>query len=243
MRNAVYILILFVSTQLFAQVGDIKQASSTNTRADFGRGSGGGSCFVDIGLYMLTGGIRYHKDLMQNKEEVFQMVSINAKANIGSMPGYNTMFIPQIRGNWGLFSTDIRNFFIFEQDANASDSYSTLDWQIIQLNLVQIKDFNLRIGTGISYERFSEKVYNENSLAMDGFLNNNKYTIGGEIRYAHDYFTRNIYRMEGNIAAGIRFLEMKNQKAYFNMGLLYQNYFLQVNNWGIKGGIDFYFHK
>lgn len=243
MKHWLLILAFLSSIQLFAQVGDIKQASSSNSRTDFGRSGGGGSCFVDIGLYMLTGGIRYHKDLLQNKNEVFQMVSINTKANIGGMPGYNAMFIPQIRGNWGLFSTDIRNFFIFEQDANASDVYSTLDWQIIQLNLVQIKDFNFRIGTGISYERFSGKFYNENSLAMDGFLNNNKYTLGGELRYAHDYFTRNIYRVEGNVAAGIRFLEMKNQKAYFNMGLMYQNYFLKVNNWGIKGGIDFYFHK
>ena len=245
MKKLLTIAFILASLVSIAQVGDIKKASDSNAgqELNFRRGGGGSSgCLWNLGFYMVTGGIKYHNELLSQRKDNFRMVSLNLKGIGGGMPGRNLLFMPQVRANWGLLSSDFRYFYLTESTLNGIDTYTTFDWQALQLNLIQTPNFNMRVGTGIIYEQRNEKLYNEHSLAFDGFLKDTKYTIGGEIRYAQDYNTYNMVRFETNISVGMKILDIKHQKAYIKAGALFQNYFGVVNNFGLKGGIDFYLY-
>ncbi len=53
-----------------------------------------------------------------------------------------------IRGNYGLFSTQLRRFNVND----VSGSFTTLDWQIIQLNLINTDRVRWILGAGFSHE-------------------------------------------------------------------------------------------
>ena len=53
-----------------------------------------------------------------------------------------------IRGNYGLFSTQIRRFSL----SDVSGSFNTIDWQVVQLNLINTQKVRWILGGGFSHE-------------------------------------------------------------------------------------------
>ena len=53
-----------------------------------------------------------------------------------------------IRGNYGLFSTQIRRFNLND----VSGSFNTIDWQVVQLNLINLEKVRWILGAGFSHE-------------------------------------------------------------------------------------------
>lgn len=243
MKKILIIGLLLAVVTSYGQVGDIKIAGGGSGCSGGGCGGGdfsgcgdaGGACFWNIGAFIVNGGLMHHSELMSHRHEVFRTLSIHAKLAGGTLPGKNILIMPEVRGNWGLFSTDLR----LSQLSEPNESYTTFDWQILQLNFVQTRDINFRVGSGFMSDIQNKKYYYEHSIGLDGFIADNKYTLGCELRYAHDYSPA---RLDMHISGGVRLKEMPHQKIYFTGGAYYQNYFSVVDNWGIKGAIEIYIH-
>ena len=76
-----------------------------------------------------------------------------------------TLIQPNIRGNWGLFSTQLRYNRIFDE----TGVLSTWDWQIIQFNFINNDAIKLVFGMGISHEIEVDQTHFEGSVSLTVF--------------------------------------------------------------------------
>ncbi|MBC8147153.1 MAG: hypothetical protein H8E98_04135 [Bacteroidetes bacterium] len=241
-----------LSQSLNAQVGDIKGASG-NSKGGFlsdGATSGDpmlGLCcndlFIDLFFDVIVfGGLELHRLYMDKQYDIPRITSIEFMPQFAFHPPSTYFMIPRIRGNWGLFSTDFRYNFMLETSLlNGADIYKTIDWQIIELNLVVTENVNFRIGTGFMYEDFSRTYFNENTAALDFYTKDDALKIGGEFRYAFDYENNVVPRTEGSLNLDYRIFNFNALSGYVNIGCLYQNYYNEVDLWSLKGGLSFKF--
>lgn len=130
------------------------------------------------------------KDSINNR-----ITSLQITADVGVVPNNYQIVMPRIRGNLGVFSTELRVFDLIEKRLQGDDHYATFDWQILIFNLASVKNFNLSIGTGFMQETYSSLYFNEWSATMDIYLNNN-WRINLEGRTANDYETITNIRKE-----------------------------------------------
>jgi hypothetical protein len=261
------ICILFLSVflnNLHAQVDKIKEESDKNKNEseNLGGGTGendggsnGGSpcmescgeaCFSGVTAFCfdlaISGMIDLHKSYLKEKDDIPLVTSFDFIPQFGYHPPSSMVAMPRIRGNWGLFSTDARFTSLIEITSNGTDFYNTIDWQILQLNVLVTKPVILRIGSGLMYEIYSKKTFSEHSLGLDIFLEDFKYRINNEFRITPDYTTGNIPRIEGSTTFNYAVLQSDNIDAYVLLGVLYQNYYLYVPVWSCLGGMAFNFH-
>lgn len=105
--------------------------------------------FAGLARPMVNGLIYAQQSQLSNLDQEPWRTGIEFKLLGGLNWGSSTSFNSQhIRGNYGLFSTAIRRF-----DFNdVSGSFTTIDWQILQLNLINLDEVRWIIGSGISHE-------------------------------------------------------------------------------------------
>ncbi|MCF8296288.1 MAG: hypothetical protein K9J13_01980 [Saprospiraceae bacterium] len=253
MKRLTYILLFsfyLLSQSLNAQVGDIKGAAG-NSKGGFlsdGATSGDpilGLCcndlFIDLFFDIIVfGGIELHKHYMDQQYDIPRVKSIEFMPQFAFNPPSTYSMLPRIRGNLGLFSTDIRyNFMLETSSINGADLYKTVDWQIIELNLVLTEAVNIRVGTGFMYEDFTDSYFNEHTGAVDFYLNDNALIIGSELRYAIEYESGFVPRTEGSLNLNYRIFNFNNLAGYANLGCLYQDYYHKVDVWSVQGGLNF----
>ncbi len=136
---------IFSSLSTVSQVRDVQNRASSNQSknsasyqsssnsdnvSDYSIGDGFIVDFIFEGIGILQG------DVLSRKQEDPWLVSIEMYLSGAYFLEYNNIaLIQSARLNWGMFSTDLRYFKMQDQ----TGLYETLDWQVLQINLVNQK--------------------------------------------------------------------------------------------------------
>ena len=229
-----FFLTLFIASlgfQSYGQVGDVSKGSRSNkekTRSsksgDGGsrRGGGGASVFFffEIFDFIHLIGDGQRQQLERRFDEPYR-VSLEAGLHGGYSNDDGTyIFLPSIRGNWGLISTHLRS----NRMQDRTGQFQTLDWQVIQLNLVNLPKFTLRTGTGFSYVQDIDDTYHESTVEFEAHFRERTINPALGFRWSNDYSTNEVPRLEIN--PKIDYQLMQNGKLRVNVmaGYLYQRY-------------------
>lgn len=224
----VILFTLVVSSQGMAQVGDVNKGSRSNkerTRkdsdGDFGRGGGGGVfLFLEIFDVISLIGKGQKEQLSRRFDERYR-VSLEAGLHGGYYNDEGTfIFLPSFRGNWGLLSTHLRS----NRMQDRTGQFQTLDWQVIQFNLVNIPEFTLRTGTGFSHVQDIDDTYHESTVELIGHINNRKINPGLGFRWSNDYQTNEVPRLEVNLNSDFQILQSGKFRVNAMGGYLFQRY-------------------
>lgn len=223
---------------LSAQVDDIKRESSNRTSKSSSESSSSSNISGDgvIAFFELTfrgiGAIAAWQQYTLDKRITNpSLVSFEVMLQVASQPSSYYIVNPRVRGNWGLFSTDFRFNYLIEEDFDGAKHIRTDDWQILELNVVTTKNITGRIGGGILHEDFSGgKTFSEWTAALIVLGNSQK--IGGmmEFRWSEP-------RKEASAQVQYKLFSAKSIQAYATGGVVFQQYYENINVWGVQGGL------
>lgn len=236
------ILLAFVLTvRSWAQVGEIKSASSSNSRSG-GGGERGGSSSAIGGYYFINlignGFIQWQQYKLTKKEINPSIVSVEAMLQAAVQPSSYYIFNPRIRGNWGLISTDFRLNYLLQEDINGYQDLTTYDWQVVELNVVTTRNVIGRVGIGFMYEDFGEhKSFSETTAGLHIYSNKRIIIGGAEYRYAGDFQTGAVPRREFSAFVERQVLQRGRFHSYVTIGGVYQRYYNTISVWGIQTGL------
>lgn len=150
--------------------------------------------------------------------------------------------LPEVRAGYWIFSTNLRYNTLVEPGVNFLSSYRTVDWQILQLQAITSRNFNMRFGFGLLNERYSGNTFPEMAFEVKGMFLNGRVGIPGEVRYSWDSETKNPVRGELGIGGEYRLLEFFHADLYASAGYLYQQYYGSVNLNAFQVGLRFVFY-
>ncbi len=245
MRWLIPIFIVLSTSSVWAQVGDIKKESSSNSKSggggSEGRGDGsGGGFFIDIFVNSLSEIGVWQQYKLNKRSENEYIVSLDIMAQAAVQPSRYYLMNPRIRGNWGLFSTDFRINYLLEEKLSGNGDLTTIDWQILQLNLVTTRHVIGRIGGGFMKENFGGRESFFESTYGVFFQSGQKY-FGAmlEYRLAQDFTTGAIPRREVGMHFEYRLASRGYWNTYLTLGGVYQQYYESVSVWGIQAGLAF----
>ncbi|MCS7074827.1 MAG: hypothetical protein NZ108_10210, partial [Bacteroidia bacterium] len=195
----------------------------------------GSYCFEFIFLKLFGD---YHNEILKKESQNARISSLE----IWGLGGYNAkdayyQGIPRIRGNWGFYSTDFRAYWTLEQRLNFLDTYKTFDWQVLVLNLIASKQFNLRWGNGFMLESYSinntdalgnpapgvrrlTKLQYEVTLQGELFLQEDKIRVAAEGRYAPPIEQRYTPRVEASAQLAYRLFQSNRFSFYLTAGAM-----------------------
>ena len=245
MKFTLSVFLVLQITFASAQVNDIKNSSSQNAsnRGGGERGgvsSGGGAFFAQVFIQSLQGIAIWQQYKLDKRSKNEYIVSLDIIGQAAIQPSRYYLMNPRIRGNWGLFSTDFRINYLLQETATGTESLSSIDWQILQLNLVTTRNVIGRIGGGFMKENFGGNLsFFESTYGV--FIQSTNKKLGGTLEYrlAQDFTTGAIPRRE----VGAQFEYRLSTKGYWNtyltLGGVYQRYYESINVWGIQAGIAF----
>jgi hypothetical protein len=228
-------LVLLVPLSTFAQVDQIKSASSHHSSGGgSSRNDGsGGSAFMGNFIFnmIFSEVIPAQKRKLQQKADIPNIVSLDVIAQTAVQPSNYYVINPRIRANWGLFSTDIRMNYLLEEGIDGIKYFRTTDWQIVELNLVTTKDVVFRVGGGTLVENFEAKnSYPEWTAAFQYHPRGAKW--GGVSEYRGSEV-----RKEGSAFAQYKIFERGYLHTYLTAGAVYQRYYQSITTWGLQGGL------
>jgi hypothetical protein len=233
------VVMLFVVTTLsiqngYAQVGEIKSASSGKSSDSGSSGSSGGSFMVDFFFqFMLGNMIQWQRASLDQRHDIPGTVSLEVMLQTAIQPSSYYIVHPRIRGNWGIFSTDYRMNFIVEETFDGIEYLQTNEWQVLQLNVINTRDFGLRIGGGFLQERFNDQnYYPEVTGAIHVRPSGKKLSGLAEYRNADA-------RAEVNGHLRYSIFNRSHVRGFVTAGAVFQRYYQAVNVWGLQGGVAF----
>lgn len=244
MRCLIPLFCLFMATTSLAQVGDIKNASSSNSKSGGGGGdrrsggSGGGGFFVDIFINTLSEIGVWQQYKLDKRSQNEYIVSLDVIAQAAIQPSRYYLMNPRIRGNWGLFSTDFRINYLLEEKITGNEDLSSIDWQILQLNLVTTRHVIGRIGGGFMKETFGgRESFFESTYGV--FFQSGQKHLGANLEYrlAQDFTTGIIPRRELGAHFEYRLASRGYWNTYLTIGGVYQQYYESISVWGIQAGL------
>jgi hypothetical protein len=256
-KIVIIFLTILSSYQVKSQISDIKglaggaaDALSGCSGSDVSAGCDAFNCFWNGGLYFVEFLIDHGKEIMdmrvQNPTLLSLDVDVNAAYSMHFSPDSGQYYrylnyLPHIRGNLGIFSTDFRFNMLTEYDADIPDSYKS--WELLfMLNFVPVYNFKISLGTGVFNELYTEKYYNEHYLNLQFGLFENKDVLDMDTRIAVDYSNSQVPFLEVGIRYKIRIMNMQHVYSYLSVGGLYQNYYGQHDIFGLSAGISFNMH-
>lgn len=182
MYRVILLLLIFLLSSFcaFSQVREIKKRSNSNkqstssSESSSSGSSGGGLLDVLIGD-LIFGIIKLPfkaafqaQNIQADKFSTDPWrVSFEGQAKMGVDFRENTMLInPVVRGNYGLFSTQIR----YNSISDVSGGFGTIDWQILQMNFVNNEYVRFIAGFGVSNEVNQNQSYPEVLLELSGYF-------------------------------------------------------------------------
>lgn len=225
---------VLISGHGYAQVDQIKSASSSHASSGFreGAGSSVGWFFADLFLQVaVSGAIEWQKYTLENRYQNPSVVSVELMLQAAVQPSQYYVLNPRLRANWGIFSTDFRQNYLLEESIDGIKHLRTDEWQILELNVVSNRNFILRMGGGFIHEGFNEGAdYAEWTTALTGFSNNRKY--GGMTE-----FRTSTPRNEWSAQFHYRVLERGRFQGYVTAGGVFQRYYSSVSVWGLQTGL------
>ena len=171
------------------------------------------------------------------KDKKIYILSADLGMQLGFLPNQYLVYLPQIHGQAGVFSTDFRVYHNQEYRFQETDSYTTWDWQILQFNFVSTPTVNFKAGSGFMFNNIEGTTYgfNEHSTAINIYpLNRLRLNIEG--RLAVDYQTSTFVRQE--IHTKVMYQLNQSEKFKWNLviGGLYAKYYEVVDVWTISLG-------
>jgi hypothetical protein len=238
------IVLMLACSAATAQVGNVKDASSSNRSRGFegvGRsGSLGVGTFYMFANVTVRGFAVWQSHVLQHKGEVPNVFSLEVFGQAAIQPSTYYIFNPRIRGNWGIFLTDFRMNYMVEEKIGAPEDLRTDDWQIVGLNLVNTRNVTLRLSTGIMREVFGEgAVFSETVFGLNIMSDNQSIGGMGEFRWVKDRFTINSPRIEASIGIQKKLFDHNHIHMFATGGAVFQRYYNEINVWGIQGGFAF----
>lgn len=233
-----------LATNVLAQVDAIKgsSAASSRTRSSYGeRGSRSSGMFAYVFIDLIGSGIvEWQRYKLDKKQVNPSIISLEVLMQAATQPSSYYVFNPRIRGTWGLFSTDYRINYLVEEDINGYKDLTTLDWQILQLNIITTRNVIGRVGFGLMAENFGDyRSFGEGTVALQFYSNNRIWNGTIEYRNASDWENFVTPRREFNAYVERQFFEKGRAHAYLTMGGMYQRYYESIDVWGIQGGVVF----
>ena len=185
----------------FAQVRDVKSrasdyksnksSSSSESSYSYSSGGGDGNFFVALFSDVLFGSIingfsaAQHAQLNNADVEDWRTsleVGVSGGLDFGEVEFFDRQMI---RGNWGLFSTQLRRFNVND----VSGAFTTIDWQIVQFNLINLEKVRWVFGLGISHETQVDQTHFE--WASEFYVTiKNKFTPFVTYRQSEDGYPR-----------------------------------------------------
>lgn len=244
-------LALLCLSNVYAQVDEIKSASSSSRSGKSGSGdsggyeydedsAGGAGVFFD---FLFGGLIRSHGEkLNADRERYPSMVSFDVMLQGAVKPASYYILWPRIRGNWGLFSTDFRMNYLIEDDVEGFKHIRTNDWQVLQLNLITSQFITFRVGTGFMQEAFNTKeMFSESAFMFGIHAPDQSKSINFEFRFAVDLELDVNPRNEFSAYYQHQLFHSGKLHGYATVGGVYQKYYDVVDVWGVQAGLVFRF--
>jgi len=207
------------------RVGDAKDEASShrnggNRSERRGRSSSRGSVSEDI-FVSIVAEIMFAVFVEAQREQLALAadddwrISLEANVLTGVDPNNIEFFNSQtVRGNWGLFSTQFRRFDVHDVTAR----FTTLDWQIVQFNVVNKESFRWLFGLGLSHEVEIGQTHPEFSTEVQFSLFNQKLTPSLTYRRSDDGYPRTEY----SALVAYRPFSMKRAELMINAGYVFQ---------------------
>lgn len=203
------------------------------------------NCCWDGGLFFIDFLIEHQREIMNLRKLDPTLISLEIGANFayalhysqGDMYNYIN-YLPQIRGNLGIFSTDFRYNILMEYLADGTDSFNS--WELVfMLNFVPDETFKMSFGSGMCYEIYTDTYYNEHYFGTKIGLFQNRDFIDIDTRLVVDY-ARGIYPFfEAGVRYNTKMIKFEHLSAYISLGGIYQNYYQAHDIWAARGGLIF----
>jgi hypothetical protein len=193
-----------------------------------------GSGFLIFGLIDLN-------DRIKAKEpEISRINSVDLSFSFGHITQNSKSYMPRLEINGSLLSTSLRVFTNSEEHIEGRDTYTTIDWQMLMLNLVVEQEVNFRIGSGIMFEEYSGLLFNEHTASFDIYFGDRfKWNLEG--RYTPDYKTKITVRKEFNTSVHYLF-HQKNETLFSGfVKFLAANYYDDVKFSAFYFGVEINF--
>lgn len=233
-------------------------SESTNTDGNYnsGQSSSPGSTFINnggncdgacvemgcnLGLQLIPVFVNWQKHRLGRADKIGRIINFKGEGilSVNSTPYFIAQ--PQLSGTWGLFSSSIRYYAAVDK---TGDLYNTLDWQLFEINFVQSKSFDLKIGTGFMKELFSNRSYWENTMVTSFYSESlPRLNINATFRYANDGYewAKYVPRMELNTKIQYSIYRTNKWNWGVQTGFIYGSNF-GVEIWGIQAGIYYQMH-
>lgn len=244
------IIIVFLSTILsnfktIAQIREVKNLALSNQSnrisgyiknsfSDYGRDCDTGVEFIGDIFFVFEWTGQQQRSVLERRYDEPWLLSLEMWLAGGYFTQYNNLILnPSARLHWGLFSTDLRWFRM--QDLTGY--YETLDWQIIQLNLLHKAPIRIYGGTGFSYEYFTETFFPEFSAGMDLHFIDRKINPLLMYRISKDFQTGAIPREEISGEILYRILRISKAELLLDLGIIYQKYYSEPEFYFVKTGV------
>jgi hypothetical protein len=213
----------------FGQVSEIRSASLSELGGS--SGSSTSTLAIDLLINSATVLTEWQRSTLQRQNIDAALVSIEISAMAASQPSNYYIIHPRIRGNWGLFSTDLRFNYIVEEGIDGVRSIRTTDWQVLELNLVTSPVVNFYVGGGIITESYEQSnTYTEFSAALA--LNPRKWPIGFYTEYR---FSEPRLEFSGQIRRVLFGSETVTLSV--GAGAIWQQYYNTIHIWGFQAGL------
>lgn len=142
---------LHVSAQRLGDVKDSAKGQKNGERRDGGSrgGSSNGVFIVMAADIMIRALYEAQVEQLRLAADDDWRISLEADAMAGVDVNNIEFFNSQsLRGNWGLFSSQVRRFDIND----VTGRFTTVDWQIVQFNVLNREYFRWLFGVGLSHE-------------------------------------------------------------------------------------------
>jgi hypothetical protein len=209
-------------------------SSRSSSSSDNDTNYDGGSDFTSELFFIFEWTGKHQRDVLSRREDEPWLVSLEMFLSGAYFLQYNNIVvIPSAKLHWGMFSTDLRYFRMQDE----TGFFETLDWQVLQLNLINQKSVRLYGGIGFSHEYFTESFYPEYGLGIDIHINDRKINPMFMYRISKDYTTSVTPRKEISGEILTKIVRLRNIELLWDIGLIYQKYYSESEFYFIKTGL------
>lgn len=231
----------FLLNTLQAQVSDIKISAEQNANNNDSDNNNAVAASViwDIAWQLFAWAPELQVQQLSRKELFPEIISLELMPHVGFglSPTGNFLLTPRIRGNWGLFSGEVR----YTQLAEVG-TYSTLDWQVL-FNVVNQREATLRLGSGIMSEFHTKNLFVEHFFGLDvRWTRDKRLSSNFEFRFTPDYGRSEMVRLEGNVRLNYRIFDWGRLEGFWTVGAIFQKYYRDTNIWLAQTGMTFNLH-
>ncbi len=247
-RFLVLLGLALAAVPAWAQVDEIKSASAaaapsvsrrsqdSNTSSSSGSGSG-----IVADIFMFLPHWQAYKLHPDNKQRYPSTVSLELMAPGGYKSSDTYFFWPRVRGNWGLFSTDLRMNYMFEKGSTGkTEQLHTIDWQVVQFNITTSRFITFRAGVGMMTEAFGNfNQYTEWTLGFGIHAPDQSNIFYAEYRDA----TKSGLDVKARIEFSAQYMHQIFMtgllKGYITGGVVYQKHYGTIDFWAVQAGLAF----